>query len=79
MLVINPIVRAPKKSEMALSSQVKDSVDQAITALREALAFSARTEHPSIIASITENLIRLEALESLDEIVGKFNSTRSSL
>ena len=79
MLVINPIVRTPRKSEMALSSQVKESVNQAVSSLREALAFAARTEHPAMIASITDILVRLESLETIDEIMEKFGSTQSSL
>lgn len=78
MLVINPIVRTPRKSEMALSSQVKESVNQAVSSLREALAFAARTEHPAMIASITDILVRLESLETIDEIMEKFGSTQTS-
>ena len=78
MLVINPIVRKPRTSEMALSSQVKESVSHAATALREALAFAARTEHPAIIQSVTDILVRLESLETIDEIMERFGSTQSS-
>lgn len=78
MLVINPIVRTPRKSEMALSSQVKESVNQATASLREALAFAARTEHPTMIASITDILVRLESLETIDELMEKFSSPRTS-
>lgn len=78
MLVINPIVRTPRTSEMALSSQVKESVNQAVSSLREALAFAARTEHPAMIASITDILVRLESLETIDEIMEKFGSTQTS-
>ncbi len=78
MFVINPIVRAPRTSEMALSSQVKESVNHAATSLREALAFAARAEHPTIIHSITDILVRLESLEAIDEIMEKFGSTQPS-
>jgi len=44
---------------MSLSNQVKESVTQAASNLREALAFAARTEHPVIISNITDMLIRL--------------------
>jgi DNA repair photolyase len=66
------IVRLPKESEMSLSSQVKESVQQATTSLREALAFAARTEHPVTISTLTDILVRLESLESLEEIMHKF-------
>lgn len=57
---------------MALSNQVKESVNQAAGMLREALAFAARTEHPVVISSITDILVRLESLEHMEEIMDKF-------
>jgi hypothetical protein len=76
MLVLSPIVRKPKHSEMALSNQVKESVESAAAALREGLAFAARTEHPLTIASITDILVRLESLESMEEIMDKFGKPK---
>ena len=72
MLLINPIVRKPKSSEMALSNQVKEATQQAAAQLREALAFAARTENPVVISSLTDILVRLESLESIEEIMNKF-------
>jgi hypothetical protein len=72
MLLINPIVRRPKSSEMALSNQVKEATQQAAAQLREALAFAARTENPVVISSLTDILVRLESLESIEEIMNKF-------
>jgi DNA repair photolyase len=72
MLLINPIVRKPKSSEMSLSSQVKEATTQAAAQLREALAFAARTENPIVISTITDILVRLESLETLEEMMGKF-------
>ena len=66
------IVRAPRTSEMAISTQVKESLDQAASCLREALAFAARTEHPVTISTLTDILVRLESLESIEEIMHKF-------
>jgi len=69
---------------MSLSNQVKESVTQAASNLREALAFAARTEHPVIIArtehpviisNITDMLIRLESLDHVEEIMEKFGKT----
>ncbi len=60
---------------MSLSNQVKESVTQAASNLREALAFAARTEHPVIISNITDMLIRLESLEHVEEIMEKFGKT----
>lgn len=72
MLVINPLIRTPKESEMALSNQVKESVTQAAGTLREALAFAARTEHPAVISNLTDILVRLESLEHMEELMSKF-------
>ena len=60
---------------MSLSNQVKESVTQAASNLREALAFAARTEHPVIIGNITDMLIRLESLDHVEEIMEKFGKT----
>jgi hypothetical protein len=64
--------RNPKGSEMTLSNQVKQSIDEATINLREALAFAARTEHPVTISTLTDILVRLESLESIEEIMHKF-------
>lgn len=76
MLFVSPIVRAPKQSEMALSSQVKEATNQAAAQLREALAFAARTENPIVISTITDILCRLESLESIEEIMGKLGKDK---
>jgi hypothetical protein len=78
VLIFSPIVRTPKKSEMALSTQVKESVQTATTALREGLAFAARAEHPMTIANLTDILVRLESLESMEEIMEKFSKPRET-
>ena len=61
---------------MSLSNQVKESVNQASGTLREALAFAARTEHPVVISSLTDILVRLESLEHIDELMDKFGKQR---
>jgi len=66
------ILRTPKESEMALSNQVKQCVVEASSNLREALAFAARTEHPAVINMITDILVRMESIESMEEIMDKF-------
>ena len=68
------IVRLPKESEMSLSSQVKESVQQATTSLRDALAFAARAEHPITINTLADLLIRLESLEAMEDIMQKFGA-----
>jgi hypothetical protein len=64
--------RNPKGSEMTLSNQVKQSINDATVNLREALAFAARAEHPVTISTLTDILVRLESLESIEEIMHKF-------
>jgi hypothetical protein len=63
---------------MALSNQVKQSVNDAVSNLREALAFAARTEHPVVISSLTDVLVRLESLEQMEEIMDKFGKPKDT-
>lgn len=63
---------------MSLSTQVKDSVNQAIQHLRDALAFAARSEHSITIGTISDILIRCESIESMDEIMNRFGSKSKS-
>lgn len=60
---------------MALSNQVKESVSQAAGMLRESLAFAARTEHPVVISSLTDILVRLESLEQMEELMDKYGKS----
>jgi hypothetical protein len=60
---------------MSLSNQVKQSVNEAAGVLREALAFAARTEHPVVISSLTDILVRLESLEHMEELMDKFGKS----
>ena len=57
---------------MSLSTQVKESVEQAGNCLRDALAFAARTEHPITITTISDILCRLESLEQVDDLMQQF-------
>jgi hypothetical protein len=63
------LTTTPKQSQMALSTQVKESVNQAANNLRDALAFAARSEHPIVISTLTDLLIRIESLESVEDIM----------
>lgn len=74
MLVITPIVRTPKESEMSLSTQVKASVKEASNNLRDAIAFAARGEHPIVISLLSDMISRLESLEEMDQIMEKFGN-----
>lgn len=63
---------------MSLSTQVKESLNQAATHLRDALAFAARSEHPICITTISELLMRVESVEHMDELMQKFGGTSKS-
>lgn len=63
---------------MALSNQVKESINLAISNLRDALAFAARSEHGICIATISDILMRLESIESMEEIMQKYGTTKSA-
>jgi hypothetical protein len=58
--------------QMALSTQVKESVNQATSSLRDALAFAARSEHSLTINTLADLLVRCESLEGMDEMMNKF-------
>jgi len=62
-------LKAPKLSEMTISTQVKQSIEQASEHLRDALAFASRTEHPITIHTLSELLIRLESIEQMDDLM----------
>ena len=66
------IIRKPRTSEMSLSNQVKESIENAANCLRDALAFAARTEHPITITTISDILCRLESLEQVDDLMQQF-------
>ena len=70
------ILKTPSESQMTLSNQVKQSVNDAAGSLREALAFAARTEHPIVISSLTDILIRLDSLEQMEEFMNKFDKPK---
>jgi len=54
---------------MALSTQVKMPVDSANTAMREALAFAARSENAVLISAITDIIAKIESLNFMDALM----------
>lgn len=58
---------------MALAQQVTDSLDEASSALRNALAFAARQERPVVCSTISEILCRIDQLKSFDGILDKLD------
>lgn len=72
MLQTIAILKKPTEMQMALSTQVKESVEAATNHLRDALAFSARSEHSLTINTLADLLVRCESLECMDEMMNKF-------
>ena len=58
--------------QMALSTQVKESVQLATKHLRDALAFASRSEHSMTVSTLADLLVRCESLECMDEMMNKF-------
>ena len=57
---------------MALSTQVKESVQLATKHLRDALAFASRSEHSMTVSTLADLLVRCDSLECMDEMMNKF-------
>jgi hypothetical protein len=72
MLTTLAILKKPTEMQMALSTQVKESIDQATSHIRDALAFASRSEHSMTIATLSDLLMRCESLECMDEMMSKF-------
>lgn len=72
-------IRRPKESEMTLSSQVKEATNQAALNLREALAFASRSEHPILVATLAELIVRVESLDSLDQAMSTLMKGRDEV
>ncbi|MAR67145.1 MAG: hypothetical protein CL833_07860 [Crocinitomicaceae bacterium] len=54
---------------MSLSTQVKIPVDAANNAMREALAFAARSENAVLISAITDIIAKIESLNFMDALL----------
>ena len=64
---------------MTLSSQVKEATNQAALNLREALAFASRSEHPILVATLAELIVRVESLDSLDQAMATYMKGRDQV
>ena len=58
---------------MALSNQVEDSLKDAQSDLRNALAFAARTERPMVVSVIADMLHRIESVMSTNDLLDKLD------
>ena len=59
---------------MALSQQVQESLDEAQSSLRNALAFAARNERPVVCNSISELICRIDTIQSFDGFMDKLEN-----
>jgi hypothetical protein len=59
---------------MALSKSVSESLREAESHLRNALAFAARQERPLVCTSIAKLIQEMESLQTFDEIMDKLES-----
>ena len=61
---------------MALGTQVEESLKEAEASLRNALAFSARTERPMVCSVIADLISRIESVMSTDKMLDKWESRK---
>lgn len=61
---------------MALSQSVIESLDEASSSLRNALSYAARGERPIVCNAISELMVRIEQMKSLDGILDHFDEMR---
>jgi hypothetical protein len=62
---------------MALSQSVTESLKEAEQNLRNALAFSARSERPVICTSISKIIQEIEHLQTYDSLMDKLESRQT--
>jgi hypothetical protein len=61
---------------MALGSQVEESLKEAESSLRNALAFSARQERPMVCSVIADLISRIESLQNTDSLLDKLENRK---
>ena len=61
---------------MALSKSVEDSLKEAESNLRNALAFAARQERPMVCTVIADLISRIDSLQSTDSILDKLENRK---
>ena len=54
---------------MALSKSVEESLSEAESSLRNALAYAARQERPVVCSSIAELIHKIDSIRSFDNIL----------
>ena len=61
---------------MALSEQVKDSLEEAKSNLKNALAFSARNEKPFVSKAIADLLFQVENIMDASKMIEKLENRK---
>jgi len=59
---------------MALSESVEESLKEAESSLRNALAYAARQEKPFVSREISEMICRIDSLISFDSLMDKLEN-----
>ena len=61
---------------MALSKQVEESLEEAQSALRNALAFAARNERTMVCSVIADLISRIESMQNTDALLDKLDNRK---
>mgnify|MGYP001247801164 FL=1 len=61
---------------MALSKSVEDSLKEAESNLRNALAFAARQERPMVCGVIADLINKIDTLQTMDSIMDKVENRK---
>ena len=61
---------------MALGQQVEESLREAESNLRNALAYAARTERPMVVSVIADLINRIDTVITTDELLDKLDNRK---
>tara|TARA_Y100000996_G_scaffold361681_1_gene304658 strand:- start:69 stop:302 length:234 start_codon:yes stop_codon:yes gene_type:complete len=61
---------------MALSKSVEESLKEADSNLRNALAYAARQERPMVCSAIADIINRIDSLQTMDSIMDKVENRK---
>ena len=64
---------------MALSQSVEESLDEAESSLRNALAYAARQERPIVCTQIAKLISDVESINSFDSLLDTLDNTISEM
>ena len=64
---------------MALSKSVQESLNEAESSLRNALAFAARQERPIVCNQISKMLTEIESIGSFDELLDSLTDLKNDI